>query len=1325
MNINSWNNLIGSSGSAAAAAQSSSPTGRRNHAIQPPALTTSLNVNNQYRQSHSAGATLGFMSSPATSLSSPFSQHPQSAAYLPSPGAAQRGTSPMPLRLSSSSYGGAPYNPQEWGPMNVVTSPQTGQVAPSRSHAIRTMQQQPLPVLRSSDNMPSPPPPYTPRNQGPSPPGSASLVVPPSQAQRGQSNDVGAVRYRTNVPQPRPLSMVSLNDGNLNWQSAYGNVPPPPPPPPPGTSRSSSRADVDRQQNNTEFVFGNPTPESSASSHRLTASQHQAAAYGEANNFHQLDLPLHAPSSKRAASAGALQTPTASRIVSSSHGRSSPRNSWEPGMPLPPPPPGPPPAVRSRSASSTTSDASSSKRAIQAPRPRAPPVLGTSLGQVPPTPADWVDEDVVPKRNEPDRAQALHIDTEVVYDASEAQNSAESSSSRRPPSRGGLFRSFAVKRDSSAKGIRERRIEKHKRQQVSEDLSGVANNNGNPWETQLERLTPANLVLNGADKSDGNMSGRRQGFPNPLSSARSAQSDEVLFSSRSRTSSALFSGRSSFSTPKPDSIFSHQDMITPTPPFSPQMNESPLVKEKQSVLNSKPLPSTPPSSVHEPQPSSASRPGIKSEERPVSHLLHIPNDIVSVLPPLSPRRMSFNQPPSLDSVLQRDNDPLNGALQRYQAVLDKEAAATDDSEALRIFMDFIVSESQIRRKLYARAFADADVSVEETRKKLFTQETAPKVERGKLPSMKLDTSFTEPGTASVNVSSSSRPETMWWNNYQPCLSPIASISIENDESSRGRPPSRWWESKTGSSSEGVGERKAQRSKRESKYMGVPREVREEMQMGYNRSLPVTEEEQYSEQQQNFHPGGYGPNEYPPEKVGLHEPEMLPSQSPSQYQYDTLQESHYNQEYRAHKMDISRLVTLPPPYPRHHPAVNNSHPDLVVYRTTVRSISDLSEVRATREHYEHQIAQLRQEYEAKVQENRRIFRSNIQQQIQEGSIKYAEAAEAEAALEADEQKKEKELVQSNYDTYQSQVMEPMHLILSDRVGKATERINELSGKLKEAIQNENPDHTQEEGDEKPEILEQLTQLKWLFEARELLHREIYDLLGESNEKYRAIVTLPYKQTKNEEKLAETDAFFVKDSLDRRVQFEAKSLARVEAFMDVVEENVRRGVETHLSAFWDIAPSLLTLVQQIPENLSDLQIEIPAQEYEENPSYYQFPLQYLYSLLSHAEKSSYQFIESQTNLLCLLHEVRSGVMVANCRLMEAQRTRHGEPEDLVRSEMQEMQAREERELTADLKEKVSTVEGQWTEALGSHIESLRERVKSHLLAEDGWDDTEQLE
>ncbi|KAF5016384.1 hypothetical protein F66182_11946, partial [Fusarium sp. NRRL 66182] len=115
-------------------------------------------------------------------------------------------------------------------------------------------------------------------------------------------------------------------------------------------------------------------------------------------------------------------------------------------------------------------------------------------------------------------------------------------------------------------------------------------------------------------------------------------------------------------------------------------------------------------------------------------------------------------------------------------------------------MEFLVTESQLRRRLYVRAIADGEIDVESTRKKLFTQPQPPQAPREKPTGIKLDTSFTQPNKASGNMPT--RPESMWWNNYKPCLSPIASISIDADEmSSRGRPPSRWWESKTGSSSE--------------------------------------------------------------------------------------------------------------------------------------------------------------------------------------------------------------------------------------------------------------------------------------------------------------------------------------------------------------------------------------------------------------------------------------------------------------------------------------------------------------------------------------------
>lgn len=59
------------------------------------------------------------------------------------------------------------------------------------------------------------------------------------------------------------------------------------------------------------------------------------------------------------------------------------------------------------------------------------------------------------------------------------------------------------------------------------------------------------------------------------------------------------------------------------------------------------------------------------------------------------------------------------------------------------------------------------------------------------------------------------------------------------------------------------------------------------------------------------------------------------------------------------------------------------------------------------------------------------------------------------------------------------------------------------------------------------------------------------------------------------------------------------------------------------------------------------------------------------------------------------------------------------DGVKREAKERREKEERALTADLKDRVATVEGQWTEALGSAIVGTRERVKSWLVEDGGWD------
>jgi len=418
------------------------------------------------------------------------------------------------------------------------------------------------------------------------------------------------------------------------------------------------------------------------------------------------------------------------------------------------------------------------------------------------------------------------------------------------------------------------------------------------------------------------------------------------------------------------------------------------------------------------------------------------------------------------------------------------------------------------------------------------------------------------------------------------------------------------------------------------------------------------------------------------------------------------------------LDVSRLVTLPPPFPRHHPAVNNNHPDLTSIRTVVRALSDFTEVEATKERFTKSSTQIREELATAASKRRNSLRVNIQREIESGNMSFADAAKVEAAAVASEHDKTREASKVEFELFQNQVVIPLNDLLMDRVTRATDLFTQLRSKLFVDAQEQSPNLTQEEGDEQPELLEKLTLLKWIFEAREQLHGELYDLLSDRNNRYKEMVTTPYRLAGNEEKVKGAENFFAEDAGKRKIAFEQEALKRTEEFMDVIEENVVRGVEVQLSAFWDIAPSLRRITDKVPNVLTGFQIQIPPVEYEENPSYHEHPMQYLYSLLDHSEKSTYQFIESQTNLLCLLHEVKSGVTVANCRLMQSQRIAQGEKEDAVENELKEVEKDEERRLTDDLKEKVRCVEEQWTTALGGELKEVKKRIMTFLLEHGGW-------
>ena len=1023
-------------------------------------------------------------------------------------------------------------------------------------------------------------------------------------------------------------------------------------------------------------------------------------------------------------------------------------------MPLPPPPPGPPPpsAARSQSLNRSSESLSTDPASISIVRNRRPPGSGTALAPVPPTPADWRDDSSsVPVKIWQGQSHGhtpLHIDTRNITQGNESEaqqpsatvlSDPQSSRLRRDSSCGGLARSPAV-RNRSAKGIRERRSESRSgRGKIGEDSAIVQSNTITISPHSFDNIKPTDLIL----PLGGNSLSRRRtvGRSSPRDGTSMLSFDETLTNPPAHMpSDQVAASESSSTTPQPESDFARKmpKNSNPTPPFSPGRRTFSVTPKTQTSpsLPPKSLPTPPPQQPVQPRVSSSLSVPPAPDERPISHLLHIPNSDDSFQPPLVP---SSNKSQHSSADVLGPESPqafATRAIERHRIFAEREAAAVDNSERLEIFAQFILAESRIRREKYAAVFEDEDVSIPDLVQGMFASsaevrdhnqlgEMEPtKDSRASSMSASADSNWHQDSSAasrarespisiSTECSSQNRPESSWWNDYVPCLSPIASMSVvtgqDHDEmGSRGRASSRWWEDKSCESAQEDAFSVLKKSKRESKYMGLPKEARSSPALFESGPSATRKLSPANEHDTMMGQAIYSKSEYPLEKVGWHEESSSPLPPPPA-QPPTPQSVPYTMDPK--KLDISRFVTLPPPYPRHHPAVNNNHPDLAEIRTVVRSLHETEEVDAIRGIYSAKVYEQRQRADSWCKHQRSLHDQEMQFRMDHGEISQEEFDQAESEVELKIQKAEKEVIQTDFDLFQRTVLSPLHSLFSERIAKATTTMQELSSRLFTDAQKHSPNAPQEEGDEQPELLEKLTQLKWLFEAREILHRKIYDLLSERNDKYKAIVLLPYRQSENHNKCAEAESFFVSDTQERRAGFENEVSSRFDAFLTVVEANVVRGVEIQLSAFWDIAPPLHRVLSRVPNDLQGFEIQIPPDEYLENPSYHTHPLQYLYSLLEHAQKSTYQFIESQINLLCLLHEIKSGALNARSKAEEIM----GES-----WAAEENERREEARLTGDLKEKVGVIEGQWDDALGEELMSVRERVRYWLLERGGWDE-----
>ncbi|KAL2174589.1 uncharacterized protein P884DRAFT_69867 [Thermothelomyces heterothallicus CBS 202.75] len=1141
-----------------------------------------------------------------------------------------------------------PYNPQEW-----VASPSVGP-APDRIQHAQAAQS-----FQDPQTSPLPPPPYSPPRSGH--PVSTTFDQP-------QAANISVARAPPPPPPPPPpVQRVATEPPAANTSF-------PPPPGARGASRErrfglpslGRRREVGQtspspeQQHNRSFSINLMSRCNSGHPGPLTVQIPQ-------QRTDQESVQNTAPAARRAASTPAVSTPTSARSRSSSQVR------WDPSMPVPPPPPGPPPsAVRSQSAQRTQSG---SDPIVSPPTRRPPPSGVAALGPVPPTPANWRDGDNMPgppasTPEPPTTATTVPASETLSTENGAATSSPEPGVSTASPT-GGLTRSPAVRGGERAQTLLERRSESRTR--------GVARGSVDP----SARPQPlSDIVI--PSPSAGGLQRRltiNRGTP------RSARTGDGA-----RTGEPHDPGQES-RTPRADGsaqILSGQ--VTPTM-LSPSAGKQP----ERQVLAPKALP-TPPTGSR----SSSSHRGMGVGP------LSAPN---TPLPPLTKQAV----------ITQTTDQFARGTIERFTAFARNEAAAADDAERVRLFAEFFVSESRIRRERYGAAISAMGSEILDLTRDLFRPMAARRESSNSVTSGTVEltpqSSESRSHRGSIgsalggNTPTSSQtpappspatPANQNWQSsgYMPSLSPILSMSVSDaldEEDSRGRPASRWWES----DSTGAPGGRLERSKRESKYMGVPKEAREALQWI-----------------DDTHPspgdGSSKRDSFPPEKTGWHDQD--PSATPQNFSRSSLASSSAPATPNPDHLDVSRLVTLPPPYPRHHPAVNNNHPELAQTRAEVRAISDMKEIEVIKDAFEQDSAKMRAEAAEATKKRRQALRQHLQEQVSSGAIGYAEAAAIEAEAKTEERNQVREFERKDFDSFQTAVVMPVNEILQTRINAATNLFQSLRSRLFDETHDSNPNLPQEEGDEQPELLEKLTLLKWIFEARESLHRSLYDLLSDRNDRYRDMVLVPYRLEGQNDKVASAEAFFAEDAAKRALAFAEEALHRTQEFRDVVEETVVRGVEVQLNAFWDIAPPLKRLLDKIPADGADLEgfhIQIPAAEFAENPSYHEHPLQYLYSLLLHAEKSTYQFIESQTNLLCLLHEVKEACVTAKAKVMEL------DGRDPARVE--ETKAEETRRLTDDLKEKVRVVQDQWNSALGETVGNVKERVGGYLLETGGWDES----
>lgn len=732
----------------------------------------------------------------------------------------------------------------------------------------------------------------------------------------------------------------------------------------------------------------------------------------------------------------------------------------------------------------------------------------------------------------------------------------------------------------------------------------------------------------------------------------------------------------------------------PTPPYSPNNGSRPSRISINSIMSQGSILSPPVSS----QPTSSSR--------------QIPTTVFTSSEVGSPSEASV----------------IDIGLERLLDFHQRESAATTDQERLRLFAHFIVKESKWRREHYSPVFNamapelyniigclwDFPNEAPALPRDEYIDAIGPESRARSLDAALDSTTPSEtpmtPATDSDSLYEISNSDVglvaqTQVDRFKPSLSPIPSMNVSTiaDESdSRGRQPSRWWDGSSGEAQRGG----IERSRQETKYMSLHPDIIHSPRSPLDAANPA--------------------DEYPPEKVGWHEETTTDSPQTSQANVKSSRA-----QPSMLPLDVSRLVTLPPAYPRHYPAVNNCHPQLEPPRRKHREIADLEEIEKIRASFENEEARLQQVIDSTRTQRVNSFRAGVQHDIDRGVIDREIAIEADRRFRAHEHQIVADAARTAYERFQTNLFEPMNRMLDQKISEADVCINMMTLALTSTASSEHSSNAsvQVGGDEEPELLEQLTLYKWLFEIRETLHNDVFDssvlekrkwrMSEKSGPEYRS---LPRSQRDKD------NAQFAAEIQGMHLVFATTANSRYQDLQSSIKRHVLNGVEAQLNAFWDICPRILEVVQRVPISsdeadslLSHLPVIIPALDLAENPSMKQFPAQYLFTTLTHAQNSLRQFVDAQIDLLCLQHEIQTATCAAEARMVQAQRLAEGvAPAADVEGEMSRATRLGEEALLVELKGRVRDIEEGWSAALGDALMRARAAVRGYLERCGGWDD-----